>query len=132
MKFFIAVIFVLSGILFAQESIPHVNFHQPIVYEAGTDVDVGVSASHKGKGFNYQLVLATVGVAVSYLGFLDAIDYDSKAEELLKDPDFSSKAAYLSQREKIQDYDSRRNTEAIVASAFFAASVFFLVSYILD
>lgn len=137
MRFLLALVLVMSGFLFAQESIPHFDFKRPIVYEAETanvPTDVSVSSSatenHRGKGFNYQLAFASLGFFFSFYGFMKGVDYDDDAVDLVRSRDFSSEYTYHRNREKIKDLQSERDAYYTLSVGMFAAAVFFMVSYI--
>lgn len=138
MRFLLALVLVMSGFLFAQESIPHFDFKRPIVYEAEpanvpTDVSVSSSATenHRGKGFNYQLLFATLGFAFSVSSLFDGLDCDHDAADLASSRDFSSEFTYYYNRKKIKDLQSERNADYMLSVGLLAAAVYFMVSYVL-
>ncbi len=134
MKLFFALVLVFSGFLFAQGSLPHFDFRQPMLFESESTVnpstDIPASEMHQGKGFNYQLAFASLGFFFSIYGLMEGVDYDDDAVDLVRSRDFSSEYTYHRNRKKIKDLQSERDAYYTLSVGMFAAAVFFIVSYI--
>jgi len=132
MKLFGALLLSVSGMLFAQ-NLRDINLNMPINYETTSVNTSGQSpASPKGKGFNYELVLSTLGYALAYGCYAVAMDHDNEARVLSQDRSYTSEREFMEIRDDIKDHQRSRNLSASLSGAFVAGATFFLVKYIID
>jgi len=133
MKLFIALLLSISGFLFAQESYKHINLDMPINYETKTVYNQ--DPVRPSKGFNYQLVLASVGYAFSALCLSNAFSDDEEARDMVRnstESDFRSRYAYENRRQEIQETQDARDASYFVSAALFTGATYFLIRYFLN